>query len=373
MSTVGNCFEVFETKEAKKITKSFRTTLNKYNFKLFMKYKTTREFERVALHTIKLNKQDVAMFSVRCVTTKILVLNFDYCNAVNVTNDKVNLIISYVKELGELLNSKIVIIQSVYPNIVNSQTSIPKNDIVLFVTGYNSADKFSYVNLQENFLENYLGIYHGTNDYFEKIYQKDPTFEYHFKIVEQERMVWSYYFKGYEGEIFINIENSLTFNVPSLDIKQENVTPQDLQALLDETFEDSENEVKIQSLIKPPNKHFVRYFLKEVLPGVKAFEKIAEQVFTLLIEDMDAKEIETTIAEESPVDMVVLGGANNYKFVKLFGFYFVMDLQHMNAEKYTDFQTSVKVYEEAILKREHENYTKRISDLKYLVSTIAPK
>jgi len=373
MNKVEKKVNAFETKEAKKITKSFRITLSEHGFKLFMKYEAKMEFEREALHTIKFNKHDVATFSVSYVNTKVLVLNFNYCDAVNITNDKVNLIINYVKELGKSLNSKIVIIQSVYPNVINSQTSIPKNDIVLLVNGYSSADKFSYVNLQENFLENFLGVYHGVNDYFEEVYQKDSTFEYSFSLVGKEKMIWSYYYKGYEGEINITHGSTLTFSVPSLDIKKENVTLQDLQTFLDETFEDSENEVKIQSLINPPNKHFVRYCLKEVLPGVKAYEKIAEQVFTLLIEDLDAGEIESTIAEEYPVDMVVLGGANNYKFVKLFGFYFVMDLQQLKADKYTDFQSSVKVYEEAILKREHENYIKKVSDLKYLVSSISPK
>jgi len=370
MSEVEN---YFKTKELKKVTDEFRKNLKELNIALRMSYDICElNKEHVARHAVTASKTNFFSFKVTSVNPRILVLDFDSCYVKQQINAEG--IIQYVTELGEILDSSVIIVQNLYSGItIPDNIGELKKDFKLFVNGYDTRDKFYYVNLKENFIENYLSLYNGVNSYLENIKENDKTFEYTFKSLKKERLTWSYYFKGFEGEIFINLENSFTFEVPSLEIKRANVTLADLQALLDETFEESENEVKIKSLIKPPNKHFVKYFLESVLPGVKAYEKIAEKVFTLLIEDMDAEEIESTIAQSLPVELVLFTNDNDYQFVKLFNVYFILDTQDMIADKYSDFHVALSVYEELVLMREHQRYKMRVTSLKSWISSIAPK
>jgi len=364
----------FKCKEVKKLNAEFRENLRGKNIALRMSYNIFElNKEHVASHTLSAGRNNFFSFVLKCVNPRILVLDFDSCYVKQQINAEG--IVEYLTEVGKAFNSSVVIVQNWY-----SEISIPdnmaeiKDDFKLFVSSYDTRDKFYYVNLKENFIEDYLGLYNGVNDYLESIKEKDKTFEFTFKSLKKEKLTWSYYFKGFEGEIFINVEDdSFTFDVPSLEIKRENVKPEDLHALMEETFEDSENEVKIKSLIKPPNKHFLKYFHENVLPGIDSYDKIAEQVFTSLIEDMDAEEIESTIAQSLPVELVTFGISNDYNLIKLFNVYFILDTQSMITDKYDNFHVALAVYEELVLRRVQKNYELTVRGIKSWISSITPK
>lgn len=204
-------------------------------------------------------------------------------------------VLAYATEVAKLYSLSAILLKGVSKEMASSvsfsslsQERMQENDASkVLILSYSQNVTYYYQNLKSNYIENKFSLYDAFNSKIKQFKEKESTFS----VLSFKKYVFqlslSFYYKGFEGQIELKLNNDFVLEQKELNYVQLIHTPEDFLIYFDELIQQIEVYQRLKNLLNPPKKYFNEFFYGRLM-----HTSVISDAFDSLCEVIDPEKIE---------------------------------------------------------------------------------
>jgi len=355
--------KILGSKKAERITNEFTEKLKNHGT-IHLTWETTysgNPLETVIEFNLKKGKKS-SVFSISSSEHDFMYLTFlTELHFVDVTD-----IIQYVQEIAKAAGYFVLFVSSNEKKLeipikdVRSTPISEEDRTDRFYKGFATEGDLLYINLVKNYMEDMLSIIRALEGEIKKQQEKEPTFSCEIAYQANRQLQYGYYINGLQDRFILTFDKEMSFSNSKFEENKVLNTPNDIKHAFRELIEKAEIETKFPALLNPPKKHFTQFLNSKL----KQEKEVIDKLFNSLMETIDPKEIEEEFARNAENNYKEIDSEQHFAFIKLMDFYFVVQLQDSEVEKFNVYDIAYSYYENAVLDKYNKDFLNATKNFK---------
>jgi len=355
--------KILGSKKAERITNEFTEKLKNHGT-IHLTWETTysgNPLETVIEFNLKKGKKS-SVFSISSSEHDFMYLTFlTELHFVDVTD-----IIQYVQEIAKAAGYFVLFVSSNEKKLeipikdVRSTPISEEDRTDRFYKGFATEGDLLYINLVKNYMEDMLSIIRALEGEIKKQQEKEPTFSCEIAYQANRQLQYGYYINGLQDRFILTFDKEMSFSNSKFEENKVLNTPNDIKHAFRELIEKAEIETKFPALLNPPKKYFTQFLNSKL----KQEKEVIDKLFNSLMETIDPKEIEEEFARNAENNYKEIDSEQHFAFIKLLDFYFVVQLQDSEVEKFNVYDIAYSYYENAVLDKYNKDFLNATKNFK---------